>query len=375
MMAKEVGENMTGATARRPVGGCVLFICCLILAGGRAEADTEYCNEVRAMAATDQPDRPNVLFELALCSHWPMPAGADGRRRADESLISGLKETLALAPDHEAALDFLVHKVLAIGYGHGVDAASLAGYATTLYGITGHLDAAEAVQQAALDAGDPGKAEAIRDRVRRDLGLDTLDYGPQRRQESLTLACSEGLFRLELEDFCLSALEMLAGNSAKNGEAIPRDVLGHIGAAFRLLRFEALLAGTEERNEREPFGDRLVGARETKLEARLQAILDAYPETLRSSEHYRAYAVGAPTWRGRIASLRRAVDVDGGNLAATCDLAVALTATGSLDEARALYAELAAADDQACRAEEALRDIDFLESSSYKGAGLDDPLR
>lgn len=142
------------------------------------------------------------------------------------------------------------------------------------------------------------RAKAIRVRVRRDLGLAVLDYGPQRREDSLALACSDGLFRLGLEDFCLSALETLAATAANNGEIIPPDVLGHVGDAFRLLRLQALLAGSKEHNERELLGDRLVGVREMKQGERLRSILDGYPEPLRSSEHYRAFAAGAPSWGG-----------------------------------------------------------------------------
>ena len=370
---------MMGAASGRP-GVCVLFLCCvlLVVAVGRAAADTvEYCNEVRALAAEGVADRPDVLYELALCSHWPMPPGPDGRRRADESLIAGLEETLALAPDYEPALDFMVHKVRTIGYGHGVDADALAGYATTLYGITGGLDAAEAVYEAALDGGDSGSAEAIRARVQRNLGLDALEYGPQRRQDSLALACSDGLFRLGIEGFCLSALETLAATAADNGETIPPDVLAHVGDAFRLLRFQALLAGSKEHNERELLGDRLVGVREMKQGARLWSILDGYPEPLRSPEHYRAHAAGAPSWGERIKALRRAVGIDGGNLKARCELAHGLEVTGSLDEARTLYADLGSADDQPCEAEAALREIEHAKTHGVlrlKQVHLDDPL-
>ena len=380
MTAKEVGENMKVPFSGRPSAGCVLFLCCLVqaVAVGRAAADTEYCDEVRARAAAEVggADRPDLLYELALCSYWPMPYGADGRRRADESLISGLKHTLTLAPDHEPALDFMVHKVRQIGYGHGVAAYELAGYATTLYGITGDLGAAEAVYEAALDGGDLERAEAIRARVRRDLGLYALDYGPQRRGDSLALACSDGLFRLGLEDFCLSALETLAATAADNGEIIPDDVLGHVGGALRLLRFQALLAGSKERNEREVLGDRLVGVREMKQGERLRSFLDAHPETLRSSEHYRTYAAGAPFWGGRIEALRRAVEIDGGNMKARCELAGALVHTGSLDEARTLYADLAAADDQPCEAEAALREIEHAKTHEVlrKLLSPDDPI-
>ena len=305
-----------------------------------------------------------------------MPSGSAARRRADESLISGLKATLEVAADHERGLDFMVHKVRAIGYGYGVDAAALAEYATTLYGITGDLGAAEAVHEAALDDGDPVRAEGIRARVRRDLGLDALDYGPQQRGDSLALACSDGLFRLGLEDFCLAALETLAATAADRGEIIPSDVLGHVGDAFGLLRSQALRAGSKQRNERELLGDRLVGVRETKLEARLRAVLDAHPEPLRSSEHYRARAAGAQSWGRRIETLRRSAGIDGGNLEARCELAHALAVTGSLGEARTLYADLALADDQPCAAEAALQDIGHADTRGVfkRAASLDDPL-
>ena len=316
----------------------------------------DYCNEVRALAE-DLEDRPDVLYEFAVCSYWPMPSGPDGVRRGHENLISGLQATLALAPVHEDALDLLVYKVRALGYGYGVDAAALAGYAATLYETTGSLEAAVAVYEAALDAGDPETAEAVRGRVRRDLELDALDYGAGRvRQESLTLACSDRLFDLGLEDACFSALEMLAETYADHGEALPLDVLGHVVATSAMLRFQ------------------LATDRAQRGKARLRAVLDAHPEPFRSSEHYRAYAATASSWGNRIEALRRAVELDGGNLKARCELAGALALTGAGGEAWSIYAGLASADDRPpCEAVEALQEMELLEQRGGKPVvGLDD---
>ncbi len=326
--------------------------------GHYSDSTEQRCNEFRAVAEGDHfADRPDVLFELALCSLWPMPSGPDGVRRGQENLVAGLQAALVLAPDHEDALDLLVYKVRALGYGYGVDAAALAGYAATLYETTGSLEAAVAVYEAALDAGDPETAEAVRGRVRRDLELDALDYGAGRvRQESLTLACSDRLFDLGLEDACFSALEMLAETYADHGEALPLDVLGHVVATSAMLRLQ------------------LATDRAQRGKARLRAVLDAHPEPFRSSEHYRAYAATASSWGNRIEALRRAVELDGGNLKARCELAGALALTGAGGEAWSIYAGLASADERPpCEAVEALQEMELLEQRGGKPVvGLDD---
>ena len=333
--------------------------------GHYSGSTVERCDDFRAVAE-DLLHRPDVLFGLAVCSYWPLPSGPDGRHRADENLVSLLREALALDPGHVAALDLLIHRVRARGYGYGVDAADLAGYAATLYGLTGGLGAAEAAFEAFLDAGDPDGAESIRERVRRDLGLDALDYGPQRREDSLALACSEGLFGLGLEDACLSAVEMLAA-AADSGETIPRDVLGHARNAVERLRRQARLADVRKddpemsrRYDHEAWAD---GGRSRQAE-RLRAVLGTHPEPLKSSEHYLAYAATAPSWGKHIDALRRAVELDRGNPKARCGLAGALTATGAWAEARSIYVDLAAVDDKPpCDAEAGLRQIEEMERS------------
>ena len=327
---------------------------------GHYPGPVEKCNELRALA-DDLADHPDVLFELAACSYLSGPSAE--LRGNEKNLISRLQATLVLAPDHKNALDLLVYKIRALGYGYGVDAAALAGYATALYEITGGLDAAVAVFEATLDAGDPEKAEAIRERVRRDLELDALDHG-QRRQDSLALACSGGLFDLGLEDTCLSALEVLVETAADNGETIPPDVLGQVGDTFEHLEFRARVA------QRSGYAQRAERGAE-----RARGVLDDHPEPLRSSEHYRVYATTAPTWGDRIGALRRAVELDGGNLDAMCELAGALVSTGARSEAWLIYANLAADDRSPCGAEEAMQDIEFVEKHGvlFTRVSPDDP--
>ena len=317
---------------------------------GHYPDSVERCNEIRTLAAEhDLAERPGVLFDLALCSYWPMPSG---RRPADENLISGLQATLALAPDHEDALDLLVYKIRALGYGYGVDAAALTAYATTLYEITGRLSAAEAVFAAALDANDPGQAEAIRERVRRDLNLDALDYGPEHRRDSLQRSCGdESLFYLDLEGPCLDALRSLARSAADAGEAIPDDVLDRMGDVLGRLQVP--------HNEGFRYKPWKTGPK-TGAVAGLKAVLGALPEPLRSSEHYRVYARTAADWADRIGPLRRAVDLDSGNFTAQCDLANALAWTGERDEARSFYMHIkdAATAAMPCDFESALLSLD-----------------
>ena len=73
----------------------------------------------------------------------------------------------------------------------------------------------------------------------------------------------------------------------------------------------------------------------------------------------------ATVWGDRIASLRRAIDLDSGNLRARCDLAEALVTTGGQTEAAALYLDLTS-DSPPCNPGEALR---RLEEQSQRGTG------
>ena len=291
-----------------------------------------FCAEVRVIAE-DLPEHPEALYELAQC------AGAASVR------MPLLQKVLEIEPRHHNALKSMVRFFSPkhddeVDY--GMDDETLARHRNALYEVAKLVDykieAAGFIYRAAIDAGDRSAGEAIRDRLRRDLDLDALDYGPARRGESLDRVCSRSIFDLDLDEFCLAAVETLAGEAATAGASIPGEVLRHMETAFELLRYRPWMANA--------------GAAE-----RVKALLEAHPEPLWTSEHHRVHAMTATVWEDRIASLRRAVDLDYGNLRARCDLAEALGTTGGRTEAAALYLDLTS-DSPPCNPGEALNRLE-----------------
>lgn len=258
----------------------------------------------------------------------------------DDDYIALLKRTVEMG--HSEARSSLISSFEYTGNYYGIPPETLARHAEELYEDANYVSekykAAQAIYRIALETGDRDAAEAIQKRLIRDHGLDSLDFTPAQRHGSLDRACAVQMFVLDLEgDLCVPALEALADDAAARGEAIPPDVLLHMEDAFE--RFER---GTWSN------GPKPVGA------AKLAAILDAHPDPLRSSEHLRVLAKTAAGWDERVGGLRRAVELDPGNLRARCDLADALAFTGALDEAASLYKGLMAAEHPPCRAGDAL---------------------
>ena len=246
----------------------------------------------------------------------------------EDAHIALLKKTVEMG--HARARFELVSLFEYAGDYYGIPPETLARHAEGLYedanGVSERYMAAQAIYRIALDMGDRDAAEAIQNRLIRDHGLDSLDFTPAQRDESLYRACAVQMFVLDLEgDLCVPALEALADDAAAWGEAIPPDVLLHMEDAFE--RFER---GTWSN------GPKPLGA------AKLAAILDAHPEPLRSSEHLRVLAKTVAGWDERVDGLRRAAELDPGNLRARCDLADALAFTGAVDEAASLYKGLMA---------------------------------
>jgi len=274
------------------------------------------------------PRNADALFELSYCIDDD---------DAHMALLRNLVET-----GHPGARRRFVFMFEHSGDYYGVPPETLAGYAEALYknadDVSQRYRAAQAIYKMALDSGDRDAAEAIQTRLVRDHGLDSLDYAPAHRDESLDRACAVHMFAMDLEqDLCIPALEALAAEASLAGEAIPPGVLLHMADAFDYFEFGTWSNGPK------PQGV-----------ARLAAMLDSYPEPLRSSEHLRVRAK-ANGWSDRIGWLRRAVDTDPGNLRARCDLAEALAFVSAVDEAASLYKGLMAAEDEPpCRASEAL---------------------
>ncbi|MCY3841474.1 MAG: hypothetical protein OXH09_23000, partial [Gammaproteobacteria bacterium] len=309
-----------------------------------------YCDGVRAIIEY-LPDHPDVLVDAVACFDLK-------QRRYPEQAASLLARALEVDPGHRGALEMLARKVWIKGDDLGVDAATLDRHRRTLYEIAeddnGKIAAAGYIHAAAVGRSDPNAAAAIREKVRRDLAFDTLDYDTEHRADSLQRTCGDDrLYDLDLEALCLDALVSLARSAADAGDAIPDNVLDRIGDVLDRLRVPHAVGGFRYRSWR-------TGPK-TGAVARLKAVLDAHPEPLRSSEHYRAHARTAADWAARIGALRRAVDLDSGNFAAQCDLADALAWTGERDEARSFYKNVDEATVPPCDFESALVTLDELD--------------
>lgn len=290
--------------------------------GGYSE-DEERCAEVGAIVER-LPDNADALFEWAYC--------VDDR-------IALLKEVAQMG--HPDARSHLLSSVKHTGDYYGIPPKTLAGYAEEMYEnaeyASRRYEAAVFAYKIAVDTGDRDAAKAIQTRLVRDHGLDSLDYAPAHRDESLDRSCGVHMFVMDLEkDLCIPALEALVAEAALAGEAIPPDVLLHMEDAFEHFEYGTWSNGPKPRGT-----------------ARLAAILDFYPMPLWSSEHLRVRAK-AKGWADRVAGLRRAVETDPGNLRARCDLAEALVFNGAVDEAASLYKGLMAAEHPPCRAGDAL---------------------
>ena len=233
-------------------------------------------------------------------------------------------------PRHRSGLKQLYWEVWRGGA--EVDAKTLLRHWNTDYEISESLGektrAAALVYATAVESGNQGAAEDIRARVRRDLRLDSLEF--ERREAILELVCDHAILEFDLEELCTGGMERVTAESAALGDPLPPDILRPLEGAIRLM------AGT-----------RLIiiggggGPEEREALTRLRTILEGYPEHLKSSEHLRVYAGTLPEGRERIGILRKATNLDPGNLAARCGLAKSLERT-SPEEAWSIYTELAA---------------------------------
>lgn len=296
-------------------------------------------------------------------------------------LTALLRRALDIDPRNYHALNSLLLLAWVWGHDMGVDAGSLARHRATLYEVEktradaraaefppgfssfriwhGMLGAARYLVDEADRAGDPRAADAIRARVRRDAGLNALDFGGDEpcegsencprggRGDSLDLACQPLLLSIGLEDICLSAVETLASAASAAGKEVPGDVLRAVSVATRKLRgiaCEVLHGSTAAR----PAGNAVDGcdgpeATESAAVARLRAVLEHHGGP-RSSEHHRVYAQGFLGDNERREGLREALRLDPGNERARCDMARAL----SQDDPDAAAAVLGEGGDPSC---------------------------
>lgn len=203
------------------------------------------------------------------------------------------------------------------------------------------LGAATGVYVSAMRRGDLGAAEDMQARVRRDAGLDALDFGGAEgvRRSSLALACQSALYGyLGLEEVCLSGVEEVAWRASADGLPLPGYLLKAVDGAVESLRRAACAASKGQ----DPWGglllgpgDCLPGETETPAVRRLRAVLEHHGGP-RSSEHHRVLAQGFLGGDDRLDALRAALRADAGNEQARCDLTTALNARGDSEGAAAL---------------------------------------
>jgi len=326
----------------------------------RAGRTTDDCPGLAAIVA-DHPDYAYALYFLSYCVP-PKPS-----QPGVESSVDLLRRAAEIEPDNYLVLERLLLLVEGFppeaaglsGRVSDIDPASLATYREAMYeaGVAratwwqevwkhaepdeppgvdllqatiwdGPLMAGRHIYAAAVREGDAAAAEAIQGRLRRDLGLDTLDYGAEGAPASLALACDPSLYvDLGLPDVCLSGVEKLAGRASEEGLPLPGHVLKVVDHATDHLRHAACAASK---------GASLVGrltiypgecppeATETADVRRLRAVLEHHGGEW-SSEHHRVYAQGFLGDGARRDGLRAALRLDPTNVLARCDLARALS--------------------------------------------------
>jgi len=319
---------------------------------GAGVARDEGCAGLEAISA-DHPDYAEALYYLAIYDC------AGGGRES----VGLLRRAAEIEPENYRVLDSLLMRVEgfppeADGGGMvpgiepgtlGIDPDTLAGYREAFYearkaytawrhAAFGDADGpgwsdlflpARHIRAAALRDGDIRAAEAVQARLRRDLGLDALDYTAAGARASLALACQPALYgSLGLEEVCVSGVENVAGRASAEGLPLPGYVLEAVVGITDSLRQAACAASKGE----SPFVERLTlmpgecegpEATETVNVARLRAVLEQHGGVW-SSEHYRVHAQGFLGDGARRQGLRAALRADPENAQARCDFSRAL---------------------------------------------------
>ncbi len=337
----------------------------------RAGREADDCAGLAAISA----DHPDYAYALYFLSHCVPPAAS---QPGGESSVALLKRAAEIEPDNYLVLERLLFLVEGFppeaaglsGRVSDIDPGSLAAYREAMYEAgkaravwwqavlkdaepddppaedllhasvwKGPLRAGRSIYATAVREGDLAAAEALQARLRRDLGLDALDYGAEGARASLGLACHPTLYGyLGLEDVCLSGVEKLAGQASADGLPLPGYVLKVVDHATDILRHTACAA-----SKGASLGGRLTilpgecrpEATETAAVRRLRAVLEHHGGAW-SSEHHRVHAQGFLGDDKRLEGLRAALRADAGNARARCDLAAALATRGDSAGADAL---------------------------------------
>ena len=324
--------------------------------GGPGVSREEGCAGLEAISA-DHPDYAEVLLYLALY----------GCVEDQSESVALLRRAAEFEPDNYRVLESLITRVEGFppeladfeGSVYGIDADTVAVYREAMYeaakayaawwhaaeedaepdepweasvadlGWSGLITAARTIRAAALRDGDLRAADAIQARLRRDLGLDTLDYGAEDAQGSLALACEPALYEaLGMEEDCVAGVERLAEQASADSLPLPGYVLEVVARANDGLRRRACAESKGlppyARLGLRPGECEGAEATETGTVARLRAVLEHHGGAW-SSEHYRVHAQGFLGDGARRNGLRAALRADSENTQARCELARALS--------------------------------------------------
>ena len=324
--------------------------------GGPGVSREEGCAGLQAISA-DHPDYADALYYVAL---YGCVAGGDS--------VALLRRAAELEPDNYRVLEHLLGLVEGDppewaglnGRVSEIDPDTLAVYREAMYeaakpyaawwraasedadtddpsdvrevadwGRSGLRTAARRIRAAALRDGDLRAVEAVQARLRRDLGLDALDYGADRAQASLALACYPALYEaLGMEEDCVAGVERLAEQASADSLPLPGYVLEVVARANEGLRRRACAESKGlppyARLGLRPGECEGAEATETGTVARLRAVLEHHGGAW-SSEHYRVHAQGFLGDGARRNGLRAALRADPENTQARCELARALS--------------------------------------------------
>ena len=189
--------------------------------GYHADAEKTFC-EALGDLLRDHPEYGEVWYEFSHC------VDDQGER------VAMLETALAIDPMNSHAIGFLA---LTAEHGwydyseYGIPAGQLIRYLMTGYETTQDKQDkrtfARLMYRTSLESGHPEAARAVQHRVRRDYGLDSLDYTEHGRAASLETVCSFTMLYV-LTDACVGALESLFVAAATDGVPVPDDVISVI---------------------------------------------------------------------------------------------------------------------------------------------------
>lgn len=238
----------------------------------------------------DHPEYAEAWYEFSYC--------VDGQGET----VALLETALAIDPAHTNAISSLTGIAEHGWYDYseyGIPAGQLIRYLRTGYETTldkqHRLAFARLMYRTSLESGHPEAAEALQHRVRRDFGLDTLDYSEKGRAASLEIVCSFTVLYV-LTEACVAALESLFIAAATDGVPVLDDVIKVIPGVLSALDY---VPPPLPRNPSDDFVETVIvggppalpmtESAKARYAARLKRAMESIAQP--STEHERVYSM------------------------------------------------------------------------------------